>query len=109
MAESVLSSHGQGSAPDVPITERETPPTRPLKESLPKHVRKFVGEISTEWDQYSENIDPNSASNIDLNNRLVWAYDYYVSEEMDGFELEQMFAEDFMEWSYETWNKASGK
>ncbi|KAG6145799.1 hypothetical protein E4U37_000609 [Claviceps purpurea] len=93
--------------PSVPTIPKDSRIMKPIKESLPDHLKKFCADISTEWRQCSEDVDQNSASTTDLNNRIVWAYDYYVEEEKYGFELEQMFAEDFMEWSFGTWKRTT--
>ncbi|KAG6051926.1 hypothetical protein E4U39_006448 [Claviceps sp. Clav50 group G5] len=82
---------------------------RPKKETLPKHLKKFASHISTNWTDYEEDIDQYTATNVDVNNRIVWAYDYYVVEEKKGEALLRMFCEDFAYWSFETWETATAK
>ncbi|KAG6282505.1 hypothetical protein E4U09_000597, partial [Claviceps aff. purpurea] len=106
MAETGVSSHASSSAKETPLQV-----VHPTEGSLPKHVKKFADFISPEWRKYKygEDIDQRTASTTDINDRIVWAYDYYIEEEKYGFELKRMFAEDFMEWSRETWERATAR
>lgn len=100
-----------GSSSNESSYAKTNPPTieRPKKESLPKHLKKFASHISTNWNDYEEDIDQQTATNVDINNRIVWAYDYYVVEEKKGGTLLRMFCEDFVHWSFETWERATAK
>ncbi|KAG6020147.1 hypothetical protein E4U40_006379, partial [Claviceps sp. LM458 group G5] len=85
---------------------------RPTKESLPRHLKKFHADISTEWTDYGicqDKFDQRTATTTDVNNFVVNMYGYYVEEEKTDIYLIRMFPEEFMDWHVKTWNKADIK
>ncbi|KAG6087053.1 hypothetical protein E4U31_000626 [Claviceps sp. LM219 group G6] len=82
---------------------------RPTKESLPKHLKEFCANISTEWEACQDDIDQRTSTTTDVNNYVVNMYNYYVEEEKTGIQLIRMFSEDFADWPVQTWNRADIK
>ncbi|KAG6094510.1 hypothetical protein E4U14_008456 [Claviceps sp. LM454 group G7] len=82
---------------------------RPTKESLPKHLKEFCANISTEWEACQDDIDQRTSTTTNVNNYVVNMYNYYVEEEKTGIQLIRMFSEDFADWPVQTWNRADIK
>ncbi|KAG6173783.1 hypothetical protein E4U51_004460 [Claviceps purpurea] len=77
------------------------------RDMMPDYLSMFSGLVTEDWERSRSDIDPKNATKIQIDNRIAYLYNYYVTYGKTFEMLQYTFCEDCEYWTVQTRSRAS--